>query len=375
MVFYFGRFFRDLRQSPFIYCRSRTASGTELTDITGHPMVLGYPEGVLYPSHKRILMAKDFTSGDNDAFHHSPGSQGDLASGSRIIRDPRFTGKFWSSARFEKDGFSIAHGRTTLQTEYVWQMRVPERSLVAMILLKGVAALGTTDGSVVWLDDAMFHFSFWRAAESHLIRIRKGPFEMAVLEMNGAFIRRHVDRTPWVRHNERVISLPSVRGPFEITGSLNGNMRHLVFHLLHPEFASPELESPGRGYLKRLVTLILESNFRKEDPRMEDLFAYIRQHIHERVPLKLLCERMSMSESYLKRHFKRVTGSSVYHYIIKLKMALAMDLVTRTDLPIRAIASEVGYDSLESFGKMFTSRFGHPPTYFRTRGDDEIRKG
>jgi transcriptional regulator GlxA family with amidase domain len=52
-----------------------------------------------------------------------------------------------------------------------------------------------------------------------------------------------------------------------------------------------------------------------------------------------------------------------------------MDLVTRTDLPIRAIASEVGYESLESFGKMFTSKFGHPPTYFRTGGDDEIRKG
>lgn len=297
-----------------------------------------------------------------------------LKPGNQVGEDPRFTSDQWSSTSFEADGFSISYGQFLVEEDYVWQMEVKERSLVIMILLKGIMECRPVDKPVVWMGEDFYHLSYWKPGEPHLVRVSRGYCEMAVFEMNKHFIQQFVDRETLVRHNGRLASLPSIRGAFQIVRPMNMSMQHAIFHLIHSDYNSPALEDPERAYLQHLITLILEDSFKKDDPVMDDLLSYIEHNLHKPLSLGDLCSRMSMGSNYLRTRFKLTTGTSIRNYIVTMKMATAMELILNSELSISVIASEVGYDSLISFEKTFIRRFDYPPTYFREKRDNENQK-
>lgn len=81
--------------------------------------------------------------------------------------------------------------------------------------------------------------------------------------------------------------------------------------------------------------------------------------------IEVLAERLNLSTSKLKKDFKLVYGSSILQYHIEKKMQFSMQLLLSTEMQIKQIAQEVGYDSPSKFSAAFKKKFDTLPSEVR----------
>lgn len=73
----------------------------------------------------------------------------------------------------------------------------------------------------------------------------------------------------------------------------------------------------------------------------------------------------NMSRATFMRAFNKVSGSSPWILLTKVRMALAYGLVTRTQDGLSDIAAQVGYQSQAAFSKVFKETYGVAPGQIR----------
>ena len=72
--------------------------------------------------------------------------------------------------------------------------------------------------------------------------------------------------------------------------------------------------------------------------------------------LSTLAEEAGMSRSVFAARFTSVLGEPPMDFLKALRLGRAAELLTRTDLPVKTVASEVGYSSRSSFTTRSTIR-------------------
>jgi AraC family transcriptional regulator len=98
---------------------------------------------------------------------------------------------------------------------------------------------------------------------------------------------------------------------------------------------------------------------------IDEVIAYIHQHIYEPLPLSLLAKHIAYSPYHFTRIFKERIGISPLYYVSSLRLQKAKDLLLQTNLSIRDIGLEIGQQSLGTFTTRFTERVGVTPSDFR----------
>lgn len=78
-----------------------------------------------------------------------------------------------------------------------------------------------------------------------------------------------------------------------------------------------------------------------------------------------LCRELGMSHTQLHRKLKATTGLSAIQLIQSIRMERAKTLLEDTDLTIREIAYQTGYNDPSYFGRVFAKYTGKPPTTYR----------
>jgi AraC-like DNA-binding protein len=86
-----------------------------------------------------------------------------------------------------------------------------------------------------------------------------------------------------------------------------------------------------------------------------------------------LARAVGMSQNYLARGFKQHLGVTIARFRLLRRLQLAQELLTITDLPIKAIAARVGMADQHHFNKMFRQEIGMAPTQWRARGRTQRR--
>lgn len=84
--------------------------------------------------------------------------------------------------------------------------------------------------------------------------------------------------------------------------------------------------------------------------------------------LDALAAEFSWDKSHLIRRFKAVTGRPPHGYFMDLKLKNAAFLLRHGELPVKAIAADLGFYDEFHFSKLFKKRFGVSPSGYR-RGD------
>jgi AraC-like DNA-binding protein len=83
------------------------------------------------------------------------------------------------------------------------------------------------------------------------------------------------------------------------------------------------------------------------------------------------------SPFHLARQFRRITGTSISRYLVRLRLALAVDRLASGATDLAGIASDLGFASHSHFTARFRSVFGTPPSSVRralTSGElEELR--
>lgn len=84
--------------------------------------------------------------------------------------------------------------------------------------------------------------------------------------------------------------------------------------------------------------------------------------------LENLAEKATMSRSAFARHFREVTGQTMFQYLTELRIRKSKALLTGTEYPLEKIAELVGYGSALAFSRVFKQLTGEAPGRFRRQG-------
>lgn len=111
-------------------------------------------------------------------------------------------------------------------------------------------------------------------------------------------------------------------------------------------------------------------NARKESGNrepMEKMKAYIETHYGStQFSVQNLAEELGMSASYLSRYFKEQTGVTISHYVNRLRMEKAKELLKDGEGSLQAVVDQIGYGSVSGFIRKFKEQEGMTPGDYRS---------
>jgi AraC-like DNA-binding protein len=148
--------------------------------------------------------------------------------------------------------------------------------------------------------------------------------------------------------------LPRIRDRFQTA---------LDFHTRLPQLAQAELWSllchlAGRQVSRYDDALGLH-------PAVRATVARIETWLREPLSVADLADHVGVSQNHLGRLFRAQLDTTVVDYIRDRRMTRAHHLLTRTLLPVKAVASMVGFRDPQSFNKAFRRAYGIPPSAVR----------
>ena len=103
----------------------------------------------------------------------------------------------------------------------------------------------------------------------------------------------------------------------------------------------------------------------REERIITQLVAWIDDNIHRPLKIDDVADRSGFSKWHLQRMFYRVMNKSLGSYIRDKKLNLAaVDLILSTEAIID-ISLKYGYDSQQTFTRIFSRKYQIPPATFR----------
>jgi AraC-like DNA-binding protein len=168
----------------------------------------------------------------------------------------------------------------------------------------------------------------------------------------------------------------AVNPPFPLISHIG--LRDEIIQLLH-EFNYTWTDRPA-GYaiksrgllllvLHRLLELAVYNNeLSVKDHRVENVIRYITRHYAERLTVEKLASMVNLNTAYFGNLFKRETGISLNHYIARIRIRNAENILRSGDYKIMNVAEQCGYSDMYHFYKQFKAITGLPPSKFIPRG-------
>ena len=104
---------------------------------------------------------------------------------------------------------------------------------------------------------------------------------------------------------------------------------------------------------------------RKKDSENFSILQYIEQN-YRTVTLNDLARRFHYSTQHMSQRIKQITGMPFTDYILQKRMKTAADLLTNTNVKVKAICENTGYQSQEHFIRTFRKYYGVTPGVYRT---------
>ena len=117
----------------------------------------------------------------------------------------------------------------------------------------------------------------------------------------------------------------------------------------------------------RLENYKYQESRREIPPRISEVMTYIDKYYSAALGIEELAEHVSLSASHLHARFREFVGMTPHQYLIRQRMRAARHTLATTDLPIKAVASDVGYANTESFCRAFKEHFGITAAGYRRK--------
>ncbi|MDR1900997.1 MAG: helix-turn-helix domain-containing protein [Treponema sp.] len=201
------------------------------------------------------------------------------------------------------------------------------------------------------------------------IRIHSmGKFNETVAEISPSlivFYSLNIEGLIAVRNHPITVTVPVIMIPEEIESpadvlTLSKYSRLIICHRSaadSPEFAERvkaivsgnEMLPPHTGALVKKAQL------------------YFNQYAHSHISRWKLAEAVNVSEDYLTRIFRREMGISLWDYLNRCRIHIAIGLLRRTDETIQEIAIKSGFQDQAYFCRVFKKICGIPPSRLRKK--------
>lgn len=111
---------------------------------------------------------------------------------------------------------------------------------------------------------------------------------------------------------------------------------------------------------------VIDTTHRNETQVIPQVIRYITEHFSEPLTLEDIAAEFFVSKSYLNRHFKAYTNSTMYAYIMALRLTHARRML-REGIPAVEAGRECGFSDYSTFYKAFKTQTGLSPQQFKSR--------
>ena len=117
-----------------------------------------------------------------------------------------------------------------------------------------------------------------------------------------------------------------------------------------------------RAYIERSAGVL------KTEKRelLDELTAYIETNYQKALSLGDLARRFYVSESTISHLFKKRMGVSLYRYVTQRRLIAAKNRILE-EVPLEAVAEQVGFVDYSSFYRAFKGEFGISPRHFKNQ--------
>jgi AraC-like DNA-binding protein/mannose-6-phosphate isomerase-like protein (cupin superfamily) len=98
--------------------------------------------------------------------------------------------------------------------------------------------------------------------------------------------------------------------------------------------------------------------------RFKDILLFIQNNYHEALKLDDIANHIHLSRSECSRYFKKMTGQTLFEYLVAYRIEKSLELLSGTDLTIAQVAIRVGFDSQSYYTACFKKiRYMTPKKY------------
>ena len=158
--------------------------------------------------------------------------------------------------------------------------------------------------------------------------------------------------------------------PFRLDSRLQSAIKELA-RLVRAEKISPQ----ELGLLRALCCTILfyvadilsKPLVTPEPQMMDEAVKFIESHFAEKITSDALVLHMGYGRTQLFHLFKQHTGLSPNEYLVRFRTRRAREMLTRTHMPVAAIAKATGFSSVNYFNSVFLKYEGVNPKTFRSK--------
>lgn len=112
---------------------------------------------------------------------------------------------------------------------------------------------------------------------------------------------------------------------------------------------------------------VLTSGRQTQDAVIAKCQEWVAQSYNTSTPVAMMERLSGLGERSFKRRFKQATGMTPLDYVHTLRIEEAKQLLETTDLPIEAVALEVGYEDASFCGRLFKRKVKLTPAQYRRR--------
>lgn len=98
---------------------------------------------------------------------------------------------------------------------------------------------------------------------------------------------------------------------------------------------------------------------------VQEAVRYFEANYQEKALLSNFCKKHHYNTQYMSRLFKKETSLTALEYIQKIRIEKSCDLLVGTNLTIREIAHQTGYEDIKFFNRVFRKMVGMTPSEYR----------
>ncbi len=283
------------------------------------------------------------------------------------------------AVRYE-DGFRVLQGRREYVTyledssfrvwysDIPWRYEIHDHSAVEVVL--------TLEGCVTYNVDNMIY------------QVRKGEVLIIPPDMpHGLNMEEGSSRYLYLFEPDAVMNMRDIKSlaehfnkPFHLRDGSEGHIR--IRELLlraHEIYEKQELmwntmcyscvfrvyATLAQRYLSGIRVHTGENGRKVDSEVIAASMTYINNHYKEDLTLEDVAGFAGFSRYYFSRSFKKQTGYSFKDYLCQKRVQVAMDLLIRTNRPMKDVAMESGFGSVATFNRVFREHKGCTPTQYR----------
>lgn len=94
---------------------------------------------------------------------------------------------------------------------------------------------------------------------------------------------------------------------------------------------------------------------------------WVAMNYDQDAPVAAMANLSGLPERSFKRRFQQATGMSPMEYVHTVRLEEAKHVLETSDMPIEAVANEVGYEDGSFFGRLFRRKVGLTPALYRKK--------